>query len=143
MSHDRSTMQDPPPRLDELRTGMLVAVIDGSDEAMEAAAAASRACTSQWACSCEPYVVVAEEILAQERTTRHGLASRAYRFLASLLSDQGHLQHRAVEEAQLGHHIVVIGARDGTQVDEMWSELRRHGAHDGLYLGSNTTRELV
>jgi hypothetical protein len=143
MTDDRTTMDIPAPRLDELRTGMLIAIIDGSDEAIEAVQAASQACTSEWACSCEPYVVEAADVLAQDRATRHGLAARAYRFLAALVSDQGHLRHRAIEEAQLGHHVVVIGASDGAQVDRMWSELRRHGAHDGVYIGANTTRELV
>lgn len=123
----------------------MVAVIDTSEDAMEAAAEAAQACTHEWACTIEPYVLAADEVLAQDRTqaSRHGIAARAYLFLASLVSDQGHLRHRVVEEAQLGHHVIVVGARDDTQVDEIWSVLRRHGAHDGVYIGRNTTRELV
>lgn len=129
----------PPPRLDEFRPGTLIVVFDTAEAAHEAATAVAPMSDN------DPYVLSPEEVIAQdaEREAEAGVATRAYKFLTSFLSDQNALQARYVHLARDGASILVAVARDDQQAAAIWSELKVRGAHDGSHFAGPTIRELV
>lgn len=129
----------PPPRLEEFRPGTLIVVFDTRDAA-EAACGAVAPMSDN-----EPYVLAPDEVIDQdrERAERAGMATRAYKFLTSFLSDQNSLQARYVHLAREGGWILVAVARDDDQAAAIWSELRSRGAHEGSHFAGRTIRELV
>jgi hypothetical protein len=129
----------PPPRLNEFRPGTLIVVFDAPEPAQEAATAIAPMSDN------DPYVLAPDEVIAQdaEREAEAGVATRAYKFLTSFLSDQNSLQARYVHLARGGASILVAVARDDDQAAAIWSELKRRGGHDGSHFAGPTIRELV
>jgi hypothetical protein len=128
----------PPPAQDEFPTGALVAVVDELDHAHEAAAAAASVSASA------PYVIEAGEVQAQRarREDHQGLVAKVYLALGSLVSDQQGLEDRYLEEARLGHHMVVASAADDEQADRVWDVLKAKGAHDGTWVDRWSIRDM-
>ena len=128
-----------PPREDEYPTGTLVAVVDDLDRARDVVAAVGPLSAGK------PRILQADEVIAQDRTRadHQGTVERAYLFLASLVSDQGEIQQQYVEQARQGHHMVVAGAHDDQQADDIWATLKAHGAHHGTFFAGTTVRELI
>lgn len=129
----------PPPRLEEFRPGTLIVVFDALETAHEAAAAIRDDSDN------EPYVLPPDEVIAQDeqRQSEAGVATRAYKFLTSFLSDQNALQARYVHLAREGAAILVAVARDDDQAARIWAELKARGGHDGAHVAGATLRELV
>ncbi len=139
--HDQDETEQPPepPRQDEYPPGALVAVVDDLHAAHDAVSAA------RFASASEPYVIIADRVqhLRDARDDDQGILKRLYLTLGAMLSDQRALEDRYLEEARLGHHMVVASASDEAQADVVWGILKSHGAHTGAWFGSATIRELV
>ncbi len=128
-----------PPRQDEYPPGALIAVVDDSATG-EAALLAARASSAS-----QPYLLTAVQVLAlrEARDDDQGPLRRVYLALGSLVSDQRTLEDRYVEEARLGHDMVVASAEDDDQADRVWAALKSAGAHTGLWLTGTTLRDMV
>ena len=128
-----------PPRQDEYPPGALIAVVDDlatGDAALQAAQGSSAS---------EPYVIDAADVLRlrQDRDEHQGLLKRFYLTMGALVSDQRTLEDRYIDEARLGHHMVVASAIDDDQADRVWDALKGAGAHTGLWVSGSTLREML
>jgi len=128
-----------PPRQDEYPPGALIAIVD--DRAIgDAAMAAARDLSAS-----PPYVIEAGQILElrEARDEDQGPLRRLYLALGSLVSDQRAFEDRYVEEARLGHHMIVASAADDAQADRVWGALKASGAHTGLWMTGTTHRDML
>ena len=128
-----------PPRQDEYPPGALIAVVDDRAAGEAALLAAKESSASP------PYLLTAAEVLTlrEARDDDQSPLRRLYLTLGSLVSDQRTLEDRYVEEARLGHGMVVASAEDDDQADRVWADLKSAGAHTGLWLTGTTLRDMV
>ena len=128
----------PPPRQDEYPPGALIAVVDdlATGEAAVLAAQASSAFP--------PYLIAAPDVLRQREDRDHdqGILTRLYLALGSMVSDQRTLEDRYVDEARLGHHMVVASAADDDQADRVWASFKDAGAHTGMWMSGTSLRDM-
>lgn len=128
-----------PPLQDEYPPGALIAVVDDRPTG-EAAILAARPVSAS-----VPYVLDASRVLRlrEARDEHQGLLTRLYLTMGALVSDQRTLEDRYIEEARLGHHMVVASAKDDDQADRVWEALKAAGAHTGLWVSGSTLREML
>ena len=139
-AHDHVGAQPPPPpEQDAFPTGALVVVVDDLDHALLAAQAATALSASV------PYIIEADEVLSERirRHDRQGPLKRLYLALGAMVSDQQGIETHYVEEARLGHHLVIASAGDAEQADKIWAALKAYGAHDGTWNSRWSLRELL
>ena len=136
----QSVTQPPaPPLQDEFPPGAVIGVVDDMAIAEIAIQAALPVSASA------PYVLEASRVLAlrAERDESQGTLRRLYLTLGAMVSDQQALQDRYIEEAELGHHMIVASAADDAQAEVVWEALKEAGVHTGLWLSGSTLRELL
>jgi hypothetical protein len=136
---DTDPIAIPPPRLDEFATGTVIVVFDSEPAARQAIEAIDGLSDR------DPYVLSAEEVVAQDRARQAdaGPVQRLWRFLGGFVSDQKALQQRYVDHARGGACVLVAAAADEERAQALWEALRGHGAHDGTHVAGMTLRELV